>query len=102
MQTRDHDPQHQACDCRGGSREVTEVFARQEAGIPDGADLETWAHAPANTPERDAYAKLVGMRNTVYPCPQCNAEQFKRWRNGCFRPNHAAKSCRLCTPERGR
>lgn len=30
------------------------------------------------------------------PCEECRPGQFTRWANGCFGPDHKAKSCALC------
>lgn len=118
------------CGCMNGQRMVTEVWARQEAGIgprDDLAELErrakeiTHLRAEANAhlgetdgegnprypmpPESDLalieqLAKYRAELNTVFPCPTCRPKQFARWRHGCYRPNHVASRCRLCKDDK--
>lgn len=106
------------CTCRNGLRSVTEVWARQEAGISRDADLAELdalaeqqgralqAHqADSRLPAPDVatlerMAKYRAALNTVFPCPTCRPKQFARWRHGCYRPGHIAKRCRLCKDER--
>lgn len=118
MHDDDHDPE---CECRGTMRQVTEVFARQEAGIASDENLEDvemagvlagrrwdeWAQDRRTDrgpePSRaacDRWALYRAALNAVYPCPRCAPARFKRWRAGCYRSNHVAKTCRLCTPDR--
>lgn len=104
---------HKHCDCRNGQREVTDVWARQEAGIPRDADLAALrqqatleraeldraraAHEPLpETPTLALLAKYASARSTVFPCPTCRPAQFRRWRHGCYRPGHVARTCKLC------
>ena len=117
------------CDCRNGMRDVTEVFARQEAGVPRDMDLD-WLQRQAHTigqallaaeqhrgqttadgqplyPMPDLallelWAKYRAMLNTVYPCPTCRPQQFHRWRHGCYRTNHARSRCKLCREADGK
>lgn len=98
-------------------REVTEVWARQEAGIAQHADLgELEDMARADARQRldaaaglhltqwvayhpallERWAKFRGLLNTVFPCPHCRPEQFARWRHGCYQPNHQRKRCSRC------
>lgn len=118
------------CTCMNGQRMVTEVWARQEAGISpsaDVADLERQARqiadlraeANAHLGETDGnglarypmpaehllamieqMAKYRAALNTVFPCPTCRPKQFARWRHGCWRPNHVASRCRLCKDDK--
>lgn len=90
--------EERTCDCTGGFREVTEVYARQEAGIPQDADMDAYRRAAIDTPEHAAWCKFAAIANSVYPCPTCRPGQFKKWRNGCYQPNHHRKTCRTCTP----
>lgn len=102
------------CGCLNGQRMVTDVWARQEAGIPRDADLPAieaevaeiqalyasldWKEQATPT-ERlliEQVAKYRAALNTVFPCPTCRPKQFARWRRGCYRPNHQAARCRLC------
>ena len=48
----------------------------------------------------DQWAKYRAALNTVFPCPTCRPKQFARWRNGCYRPNHVPKRCRLCKDDK--
>lgn len=114
------------CGCMNGQRMVTEVWARQEAGIGPHDDLVALrarareialvrADANAHLSELDGdgqprypmppdsdlalieqMAKFRAALNTVFPCPTCRPNQFARWRHGCWRPNHVAARCRLC------
>lgn len=112
--------------CVDGMRHVTDVWARQEAGIDRDADLEALRAQAAteraaledarmrrargvrdpdgklpeipDTPTIDTLATYARALNTVFPCPTHRPDQFRRWRNGCWRPGHRAKSCRLCNP----
>lgn len=105
------------CGCRNGQREVTDVWARQEAGIARDADLVELERAarlageqqrmhslhptdpnyPAPDPTPiEQWGKYRAALNTVFPCPTCRPKQFARWRHGCFGPNHVAKRCRYC------
>lgn len=103
------------CTCRNGMRDVTEVWARQEAGVPQDQDLAVldqrarqiatelaaYNADPDRQPAPDVtllemWARFVAALNTVFPCPHCRPKQFHRWRHGCYRPNHVAKRCRLC------
>lgn len=86
------------CDCTAGWREVTDVFARQEAKLPQDADLNAYAAAEHGTTERDAWRRYIAILNSVYPCPTCKPAQFHRWRHGCFGPDHVAARCRRCNP----
>lgn len=120
------DQDDQGCSCRNGQRPVTEVWARQEAGIPrdadlasleararDAAEVRAIAHQHLGelhgdgTPKYplppaddlaliEQMAKYRAALNTVFPCPSCRPAQFARWRHGCYRPNHVAKRCRMC------
>jgi len=115
MRRRDDEPDEFApCDCRGGMREVTEVFARQEAGIGVHDDLAQWEaaavadaarlkearerHEPveATTATIDRWQRFRALLNSVYPCPRCRPSQFARWRAGCFQPGHVARRCKVC------
>lgn len=121
MRSRDHDPDDEftPCECRGGTREVTEVFARQEAGIPADDDLQQWERRAAAAAEQireataeavrngqpkpeqsnatlDTWQKFRALLNSVYPCPRCRPAQFQKWRNGCYRPGHVARRCKVC------
>mgnify|MGYP000553040861 CR=1 FL=1 len=112
------------CSCRNGQRQVTDVWARQEAGIAPAADLAALereatriaqarlAHhehrqdpnwplpTEAEQAVADQWAKYRAALNTVFPCPTCRPKQFARWRNGCYRPNHVPKRCRLCKDDK--
>lgn len=101
MRSYDEDPHEQhRCECTNGMREVTETYARQEAGLPQPpASLDEWEHADKDSGEFAAWCKYRAILNSVYPCPACRPDQFKRWRDGCFLPNHSRKSCRRCSPK---
>lgn len=92
-------PEPTSCDCTGGHRHVTEVFARQEAGLPTSGDLAAWSGAAPGTPEAETWRKFVALTNSVFPCPSCSPARYERWRAGCFAPNHSRKSCKLCDPK---
>lgn len=111
------------CTCRNGMRPVTEVWARQEAGIARDADLdalerevvdirrqmgEAGSHHGELDPDGqprypmpdtalvEQLAAYHAALSTVFPCPTCRPEQFSRWRHGCYRPNHEPRRCRRC------
>lgn len=118
------------CTCQNGQRMVTDVWARQEAGIHPQADVaaleqqarriadlrgeanahlgETDGNGQARYPMPDdtalalieQMAKYRAALNTVFPCPTCRPKQFARWRHGCWRPNHVASRCRLCKDDK--
>lgn len=100
----DHLDHPQPCGaCENGNRLVTDAWARQEAGIPQDADLDVLRRVAAGNDETpgdsvlaDRLAKYAALANTAYPCPTCRPAQFARWRNGCFAPNHNRKVCQLC------
>jgi hypothetical protein len=72
--------------------------------LPAQAALERTAVAAAlvaraprpETPAVDILARYAKALNTVFPCPTCRPDQFARWRNGCYRPGHQPKRCKLC------
>lgn len=117
MRRRDDDPDEfdDCTGCRNGMREVTEVFARQEAGVAIHENLEALEaaavadarrieeararHEPTEntTAAIDRWQKFRAMLNTVYPCPRCRPAQFAKWRAGCYQPGHVAKRCKVCT-----
>jgi hypothetical protein len=96
-------------------RQVTDAFARQEAGIgqhEDVGQLEAAAVAtieaaraervpvpPEAQADLDRFERYRAFLTSVFPCPTCRPAQFKRWRNGCYRPNHVRQRCSLCTPK---
>lgn len=78
---------------------VQEAEVLQNLG--DSAPAEMVARYERN---RQSYIKLAARRATftdmVYPCPRCKAEQYRRWRNGCYRPDHDRFGCDVCGERR--
>lgn len=119
MRTYADDPGVEQCTrCTNGQVEVSDRWARDQAGLGQHDDvvaLAMTAAAQAATHARwltshpqdrgpepprdvlDRMARYAAAMNSVYPCPTCAPSQFARFRNGCFRPNHHTRSCRLCT-----
>lgn len=74
---------------------LTRMAAQVGSGLVTLAEFE--AASAAYT--RLAY-KQDAAADSVFPCPTCKPEQYRRWRNGCFTPNHNRRKCDLCGPKK--
>lgn len=85
------------CDrCDGGWRTVTEGYVDRLAPIPTALDL-----APFTEEEQGAILYLNGvkraaLRDSVYPCSDCNSSAFYRWAGGHLEANHDRGRCLEC------
>ena len=76
------------CTCERGWRPVSDAYARQEAEIPQAADLDSYRLSPPGSDMRARWAAYRAHKNSVYPCPTCRPEAMRRWQNGCYRSGH--------------
>lgn len=40
--------------------------------------------------------RTAAARESTYPCPVCNTEQFERWSAGHYHPTHEPTDCTEC------
>lgn len=87
--------------CEFGWVLVTPAYA--DRIVPGAAEARATLDAlKPDTPEyAEAYvawkvlqARRDGALNTWYPCVDCNASSFHRWRLGCMEPDH--RPCENC------
>lgn len=84
--------------CDGGWRVVTETYVDRLAPIPTPMDLallesdvERTFVLEQNKMRRDA------LRDSVYPCADCNQAAFHRWAGGHLETNHDRSKCLECS-----
>lgn len=91
-------PRGRCPDCSGeGWRTVLPSYAEHMYPMPmatltDPLDAQALAVLQEATAERRAAAA-----NTIYPCRTCRPQQFYRWANGHFTPEHDSDRCPQCS-----
>ena len=86
--------------CDGGWKPVTESYVVRLAPMPAPLDLALAAE-PGMADAYDALvleveARRASLRQSVYPCKDCNSSAFYRWAGRHFEVNHDRTGCAEC------